>query len=324
MITLRPFSFLRFIALFLAAGVARSLATSTGLQDIGSGTFTDGGATVSSADYIVSGSISVDKDGTGAFLTGATTGTSTITVSANNSTVGSFELGAVTLQEFVTSGVWNVYLTANKLGGGTIDLSGSPVTGTAGADNYSGAWTSAFSGVQITSFTVHFTESNSNNENLSLRSFNVVAAYGLAPTVSSVSPTSGSTVGGTSVTITGTNLTGATGVSFGGTAGTGVVVNGATSVTVNSPAHAAGVVDITVTTANGTSATSASDQVTYAALTPTITSATYDASTGALVVTGTNFAATSGATNDIVAIKFTRTGEGWATDTRTTAPNVEI
>ncbi len=324
MITLRPFSFLRFIALFLAAGVARSLATSTGLQDIGSGTFTDGGATVSSADYIVSGSISVDKDGTGAFLTGATTGTSTITVSANNSTVGSFELGAVTLQEFVTSGVWNVYLTANKLGGGTIDLSGSPVTGTAGADNYSGAWTSAFSGVQITSFTVHFTESNSNNENLSLRSFNVVAAYGLAPTVSSVSPTSGSTVGGTSVTITGTNLTGATGVSFGGTAGTGVVVNGATSVTVNSPAHAAGVVDITVTTANGTSATSASDQFTYAALTPTITSATYDASTGALVVTGTNFAATSGATNDIVASKFTLTGEGGSTYTLTTTPNVEI
>ena len=46
---------------------------------------------------------------------------------------------------------------------------------------------------------------------------------------------------------------------------------------------------------------------------PTITSSTYDASTGALVVTGTGFSHLSGATNDIVANKFTFTGEDGAT-----------
>ncbi|RQP23189.1 DUF4347 domain-containing protein [Piscinibacter terrae] len=57
---------------------------------------------------------------------------------------------------------------------------------------------------------------------------------------------------------------------------------------------------------------------------PTVTSATYDASTGALVVTGTGFLSRSGATNDIVANKFTLTGDGGSTYTLTDTANVEI
>jgi hypothetical protein len=57
---------------------------------------------------------------------------------------------------------------------------------------------------------------------------------------------------------------------------------------------------------------------------PTITSATYNASTSALVVTGTNFTGTTGATNDVVANKFTLTGEGGATYTLTDTADVEI
>jgi len=57
---------------------------------------------------------------------------------------------------------------------------------------------------------------------------------------------------------------------------------------------------------------------------PTITSATYDASSGALVVTGTNFAATTGVTNDVIANKITLTGEGGETYTLTDTANVEI
>jgi len=57
---------------------------------------------------------------------------------------------------------------------------------------------------------------------------------------------------------------------------------------------------------------------------PTITSATYDASSGVLAVTGTGFLSMSGATNDIVANKFTLTGEGGATYTLTDSANVEI
>ncbi|MBV6447513.1 DUF4214 domain-containing protein [Nitrosomonas sp.] len=58
--------------------------------------------------------------------------------------------------------------------------------------------------------------------------------------------------------------------------------------------------------------------------TPTITSATYDASTGALAVTGSGFLKASGAANDIVANKFTFTGEGGSTYTLTDSSNVEI
>jgi hypothetical protein len=57
---------------------------------------------------------------------------------------------------------------------------------------------------------------------------------------------------------------------------------------------------------------------------PTIVSATYDASSGALLLTGTNFAATAGATNDVIANKITLTGEGGTTYTLTDTANVEI
>ncbi|AYV46331.1 hypothetical protein CFHF_15635 [Caulobacter flavus] len=95
--------------------------------------------------------------------------------------------------------------------------------------------------------------------------------YVPAPTVTSISPTAGPTVGGTTVTITGTNLAGATAVTFGGSAATGFTVNSNTQITATAPANAAGTYDIRVTTVGGTSATSAADQFTYVAA-PTVTS----------------------------------------------------
>ncbi len=92
-----------------------------------------------------------------------------------------------------------------------------------------------------------------------------------APTITSVSPTSGPSGGGTSVIITGTDLTGATDVSFGATPAASFTVDTPTQITATSPAHLAATVDITATTAAGTSATSANDEFTFVA-TPTITS----------------------------------------------------
>ncbi|WP_194444871.1 MBG domain-containing protein, partial [Parapedobacter pyrenivorans] len=57
---------------------------------------------------------------------------------------------------------------------------------------------------------------------------------------------------------------------------------------------------------------------------PAIIAANYDASMGTLVVTGTGFLSLAGANNDIVASKFTFTGEGGATYTLTDTPNEEI
>ncbi|QLG41667.1 IPT/TIG domain-containing protein [Paenibacillus sp. E222] len=124
--------------------------------------------------------------------------------------------------------------------------------------------------------------------------------YHAEPTITSVSPTSGPTTGGTAVTLTGTNLTDATEVMFGATAATSYTVNSATQITAIAPAGSAGTVDVTVTTPGGTSTTSAANQYTYHAA-PTITSMSpvSGPTTGGTTVTlsGTNL-------TDATAVKF--------------------
>jgi hypothetical protein len=82
------------------------------------------------------------------------------------------------------------------------------------------------------------------------------------PSVTSVSPNSGPTTGGTLVTITGDNLARATAVLFGSAPATSFIVRSATSIAAISPAGS-GTVDVTVTTLDDTSATSSADQFTY-------------------------------------------------------------
>lgn len=112
-----------------------------------------------------------------------------------------------------------------------------------------------------------------------------------APAVTSISPASGSSAGGTIVTITGTNLLAATAVKFGATAATAFTVDSATQITATSPAGT-GTVDVRVTTAGGTSSVVVADQFTYIP-TPTITSISPSAGPtagGTLVtITGANF-----------------------------------
>jgi CSLREA domain-containing protein len=106
--------------------------------------------------------------------------------------------------------------------------------------------------------------------------------YLVIPTVTSVSPSSGLTAGGTSVTITGTGFTGASAVKFGTSAATSFTVVSTTQITATSPAGT-GTVDVTVTTPGGTSATSAADQFTY--LAPTTLTATSGTPQSAVVTT---------------------------------------
>jgi hypothetical protein len=73
-----------------------------------------------------------------------------------------------------------------------------------------------------------------------------------APMLTSVSPNSGPIAGGTSVTLYGTNLAGTTAVSFGGVAATNLTVVNNSTVTATAPAHAAGAVDVQITTSGGT------------------------------------------------------------------------
>src|SRR6185369_12091934 len=60
-----------------------------------------------------------------------------------------------------------------------------------------------------------------------------------APTVTTVAPTSGPTAGGTQITITGTGFAAGATVTVGGSQATGVIVSNSTTITANTPAHAA-------------------------------------------------------------------------------------
>src|SRR5579875_3686578 len=122
-------------------------------------------------------------------------------------------------------------------------------------------------------------------------------AYGEPlPAVSAVEPALGGTGGGTSVTITGENLEGATAVRFGASAASSFTVSSAGSITAVAPAHAAGTVDVTVTTPAGTSPAVAGDRFTYAPA-PTVTKLSAKDGPGSggtsVTITGTNL---SGAT----------------------------
>jgi hypothetical protein len=121
------------------------------------------------------------------------------------------------------------------------------------------------------------------------------------PTVIKLTPKTGPTAGGTSVTITGTNLTGATAVKFGSTNAAKFTVNSSTKITATSPASAAGLVDVTVTTPGGTSAITLKDHYKF---TPAVTNVSPASGPGvggtAVTVTGTGFALGATATK----IKF--------------------
>jgi hypothetical protein len=86
-----------------------------------------------------------------------------------------------------------------------------------------------------------------------------------APSVTAVTPSSGPTVGGTTVTITGAGFSGATKVAFGGVLATNFTVVSATEISAVTPARAAGTRPVLVTTALGGTSPSAgpSDEFTY-------------------------------------------------------------
>ena len=83
-------------------------------------------------------------------------------------------------------------------------------------------------------------------------SANTLYQYDNIPTVSSISPSTGPSAGGTFVTISGQYFTGATGVTIGGHAATSVSVSNDSTITCNTPSGNAGTASVLVTTPGGT------------------------------------------------------------------------
>jgi uncharacterized protein with beta-barrel porin domain len=112
--------------------------------------------------------------------------------------------------------------------------------------------------------TLHVTVTTTGTQNFSWRSLSegfpsqidvtvaCTAAVLPGPVVTSASPASGPVAGQQTTVVTGQNFTGATSVRFGGVGVLGFTVLSATQISVVTPPHAAGAVDVTVTTPLGT------------------------------------------------------------------------
>jgi hypothetical protein len=100
--------------------------------------------------------------------------------------------------------------------------------------------------------------------------------YVATPSIQRVAPRAGSTLGGNRVTITGAGFTGTTSVDFGSVAGIDPVVQSDSEILVTTPAESAGSVDVSVTSATGTTPTDPADVYTFALRVPVVTSVASD------------------------------------------------
>jgi hypothetical protein len=123
---------------------------------------------------------------------------------------------------------------------------------------------------------------------------NTVIPFAVPPTVTGISPTTGTAAGGTAVTINGSGFTGVTGVTFASASAAFTIVSD-TQITATSP-RGSGAVTVTVTTPAGQATT----QFTYTGAAPTITgiSPTSGPTAGGTAVTinGSGFTGTTGVT----------------------------
>ena len=138
------------------------------------------------------------------------------------------------------------------LTGATVKLGGTSATGVSVTNSTTITATTAAHAAGAVDVVVTNTDAQSGTLS---QGYTYTTPVNPAPTVSSISPVSGTTAGGTPVTITGTGfLAGAT-VSFGGTPATGVGVTNSTTITATTPAHAAGAVNVVVTNTDAQSGT---------------------------------------------------------------------
>ncbi|MBK6563050.1 IPT/TIG domain-containing protein [Candidatus Amarobacter glycogenicus] len=237
----------------------------------------------------------IDDDGTGTLQFSATTYT------------GAESGGAITVV---------VTRTGGTSGTVTVDISTSSSGSTAGADvdyvadsglltfvngDSSETWTIMPIDDAIVEGTEHFHVVLSNPSggavlgSPSTAQVNITDNESPLPSITDITPASGTILGGTVVTIYGVNFTGATSVTFGGYACTSLIVLTANTITCVTPAHVAGTVDVVVTTPAGSnSTTGTANDYTYTGG-PTITSLSPDTGlangTTVVTITGTGFTA---------------------------------
>jgi hypothetical protein len=192
--------------------------------------------------------------------TGSTTGGTSVTITGTNfAAVSSVKFGTVNAATYNVDGPTQITATAPAGAAGPVDVVVTTGTGTATRTN---------------AFTYTVTTP--------------------PPTISSVAPATGPTIGGTSVTITGTDFTAVSGVKFETVNAASYTVDSSTQITAIAPAWTAGAVNVSVTTAAGTG--NRTNAFTYITPTPAPTISSVSPGSGpvgggtVVTVTGTDLA----------------------------------
>ena len=228
--------------------IAASFATSSNTITASAGT----GGSISP-----SGSVNVAFGSNQTFTISPNTGYSITGVLVDGSSVGSVSSYTFTnvtaTHTIAASFAINTYtITASAGNGGSISPSGSVNVAYGSNQTFT---ISPNTGYSITGVLV---DGSSVGSVSSYTFTNVTATHTIAasfttiPVYSSLSPISGPVAGGTIVTILGSGFTGATSVTFGSTAATSFTINSDSQITATTPAHAAGVVSVVITTPGGT------------------------------------------------------------------------
>ena len=240
------------------------------------------------------------KDGATTIGTGTISGT-TATLSTAALTLGSHALTAVydgdthnntATSSSVTVNVSQASPTVSLAASNSTPAPGDPVTFTAtlaGGSSPSGTVTFKDGSTTLGTTTISGSAATYITSTLGNGSHTITAVYGgdtnnssatssaitvtvtvPAPTLTGVSPALGTTSGGTAITLTGTNFSNATDVTIAGTTASFTIVS-ATTITATTTAHAAGAVDVAVTTPGGIA--TAAGAYTYVAPAPPVAGA---------------------------------------------------
>lgn len=217
-----------------------------------------------------------------------------------------------------------------EVGGSTVVITGGPfrVGGVGGvtAVSFGGVPAASFSvdsDTQITAVapaqtarTVDVTVTNDNGTSV-VSAADQFTYTALAPTISTLTPASGVSSGGTTVVITGTHLFSTREVFFGGTAAASFTVDSDSQVTAVTRAQTNGTVNVTVTNSAGISTPVPGNQFTFFSPVPVVTSVSPAAGPIAggdtVTITGMRFTGTFRVTFGGVAVPFTRNSDSQIT-----------
>lgn len=302
------------------------LVQGSGFTDLGAGTPTVSfGGSPATAIVVLNGNelqCTVPAGAIGLVDVTVTTGNGSATLTDGFEYEGTVSLSAVTPGLGSALGGTSISLTgsgfqSNSPGGNTVTVDGVAATGVAVVSDTQITCTTPAGAAGTT---VDVAVANANGSDTLASGF----TYFATPTLTSISPSSGTSLGGTSVTLTGTgfqnNSPGTNSVTIDGTAATNIVVVSDTQITCESPAGTAGTsVDVIISNDNG-SATFASSYTYFG--TPTL--ASISPSTGfttggtSITLTGTGFQDNSAGTPTITLDGVAATGISVVSDTSIT------